>query len=309
MGAHQDIFFDQPRAVPEKYPQLDPVEYQIQSLREFVFGYYLRLAESRAFAHVEDRQRVPVPKLLDRLSWRPEGGFGPSMTLVKEDGFEFRQVFYKRMGTGEVGKFPADRQLNIVNMLSLGTEYEWLVLKTVILNSDVTLAPLGAAFPQLRLPVKMSSYLVLNRSYIEDSSYAEGPVRARFGVNYALVKDPAPSTIVYGPGHFDYAVQMNRFDVLANGRVQARLTLLGNQPKALLNVFGFDPVFGYVRAMNILTAGLASRVLSINRDQAVKFILFNHCSWVFNSVMQAFHGYHRVPDWLDPETRDKSLRE
>jgi hypothetical protein len=249
--------------------------------------------------------------MLNLLSWRAEGKgtFGPSISLMEADGFGFRQLYYRERESGEIGKFSQDEQQNLVDMREVGARYDWLVLNTVIWNADLTLAPLGRSSPQLRLPVPMGTYLVLDRSFIDDQPNLTGDVHARYGVNYALMKyDSSWSPVAYGPGHFDDAIQMNRFDVLKTGEVRARITLVGNQPKAMMSFLGFDPVFAYIRLMNLLTGGWASRKLSINREQTVRFILFNHCCWCFNALMKSYRPYHQVPDWLDKTSFPEWLR-
>jgi len=76
-----------------------------------------------------------------------------------------------------------------------------------------------------------------------------------------------------------------------------------------MNVLGFDPIFDYIRMMNLFTFGWAARALDISRERVSKFILFMHSSMIFDALIGTLRIFRQVPDWLDHKKLPERIKD
>ena len=323
MGVCEDLLFDQPHG--RSGDQLR------RELREFVLRYFLRISDfRRPEVFAEPAEQAPASGW-GELSWCP--GPGP-----RYGGFGYSQHYYKLRDSGAIGKFPASEQFAIVDLREMSRRYEWVVLKVRIFDFDLTFTLPGSTPAKLVLPLDEESYLVVSADFVADQTAPTEGIRGRYGFGYAFLKNPRDrGPIVYGPGRFDAAIKLIRFELLADGETQVRTAFVANRPTRLLDVsldpvdwsftladlmsFGwtsralapvrdalsrlplrlgsFDPLTTYITLANELSGGRAARELCISKDQLDKRLLVQHFEQHYQMLVGALMTWRQIPDWLD----------
>jgi hypothetical protein len=158
-------------------------------------------------------------------------------------------------------------------------------------------------------------------------------------LGYAFIKSPARELLAYGPGQFNAALELIQFQVLESGAANVRMLFLANRPEGIVNLslnpvrwgfrladlfslgmmsrwlgpeqamleslpfsqISFDPVYTYVAAMNLLSAGYAGRQLCISKTQLDKSFLLQHFMQHYKTIVGSLLTWRQIPDWLDRE--------
>ena len=316
MGNFQEMFYDQERG-PGGTAEMS--EWLRRQMREFVLRYFMRVSDFREpDPYVAGAKASPSPRT-NPFSWCPPED-------VRRRGFGFEQLYYKRARTGVIGKFPDAERFAIVDLRTVGREYEWIVVKVTIFNFDFVSRPFGPGTPALVVPLREESLLVISPQFIVDEAT---PGTARFGFGYAFMKDPAGGLTAYGPGQFDAAIELMEFCVAADCSVRVRMVFVANRPtqvtrvsldpmtwsaRALRILWGqsavpvapgttdrwtFDPVYSYVRLVNALSGGLAADRWCISRDQLDRDFLLQHFMQHYQAIIGSLATWRRVRDWCD----------
>jgi hypothetical protein len=334
MGSTQTMFYDAPR-VPTGV-RAEAAEWMREQMREFVLRYFMRVSDFRTPAPYIDEPKVrPLPGL-SRFSWCERDD-------IVEQGFGFTQVYYKTRG-GDVGKFTVDNQKAIVDLREIGTAYDWIVAKVRIFDFDARVRPFGDDGPELVFSLNEESYIVVAPAFVIDTTPSDGGT-ASYGLGYAFIRNPGRGLIAYGPGQFDAAVQLIRFDVAETGETHVDMLFLANRPTEVVNVvldpidwtfrlgdtlflglpsqlfapvkkalaalplrFGsFDPVYVYVALAQAVTFGLAGSRLCITREQVDKRFLLQHFDQHYAAILGTLLTWHEIPDWLDTSALPQSV--
>jgi hypothetical protein len=160
---------------------------------------------------------------------------------------------------------------------------------------------------------------------------------AEYGIGYAFIKSPKPEFLAFGPGEFAMAIELIEFRVGESGDIYVRTVFVVNRPEAIASLtldpvnwairlldfwsFGIsspvlhrlrialshlplrlgtvDPVYSYIRLMNLLTDGQAQEKLCISRDQLDKRFLLQHFVQHYETLAGALFTWRQIPDWLD----------
>lgn len=328
MGNFQEMLYDQPKSAPAGAEAAG--QWMRRQVREFVLRYFMRVSDFREPEGYVAGARTAPGGLLKPLSWCPD-------EEVALKGFGFRQLYYKRRDTGEVGQFPAAERSAIVDLRELGERYAWIVVQVRIFDFTVSIQPFGPGTPRLELPMDEASYLVLSRDLIRAEESPAPGVAGRYGVGYAFIKSPRQGLLGYGPGEFDAAIERIDFEVSESGRVRVPMLFVANRPQRILNLaldpvgwalqladlasmglasrlFGpvgdalrripgmsgrLDPVYTFIDLANLGTGGLAARELCISREQLEKDFLVKHYMQHYQTVAGSIATWRRVADWLD----------
>ncbi|HXI44048.1 MAG TPA: hypothetical protein VNH83_28955 [Bryobacteraceae bacterium] len=252
-------------------------------MREFVLRYFMRVTDFRrpdAYAGARRCMRQPVERV----------------------GFGYSQHFYKLSATGEIGEFPLEVKFEIIDLRELLWRYDWIVVRVDLFDFDLSFQPFGDGTPSLRLPLPESNYLVLSRQFISDDTEAHDGAIGRFGLGYALVKNPLPSRLLaYGPGEFDAGFQTIDFTVLPNGESHVRMIFVVNRPRKILNL-PVDPVFTFIDAMNLLTAGAAARLFCVSHRELEIGFMVQHFKQHYDMIVGALSTWSQFSDWLDEDS-------
>jgi hypothetical protein len=226
----------------------------------------------------------------------------------------------------------------VVDLRELGERYEWIVLKVRIFDFKLAFTLPGAAGAQLVLPLDEESYLAVSADFVADQTAPAPGVAGRYGFGYAFLKTPgARGPIAYGPGRFDAAFKLVRFDLLDNGESRVHTAFAANRPQRVLDVSldpvdwsfaladlmslgwtsralaplkeavdrrplrpgGFDPLTAYIALANGLSGGLAARQLCISKERLEKDFLVQHFDQHYQMLVGALSTWRQVPDWLD----------
>jgi hypothetical protein len=331
MGVVQEMLYDQPKQAP--------IEKVRNEFREFVVRYFMRVSDFRLPEAFTEPQRPPVPAGLRPFVWFPE----------REDrriGFGYSQYYYKLRDSGLIGKLPAKDRFAIVDLREIGEKYDWIVVKVRVFNFNLTFSPLGPGLPQLVIPLKEETYLVLSRDFILDEDNPGPGVLGRYGFGYAFIKDPtAKGPLAYGPGLFDAAFQLINFEVSNSGVTRVRMAFVVNRPERIVDlpidpirwgfdladlmslglasrVFGpvkealdrlplrvsdFDPVTTYISLANLLSGGLAAERLGISKEQLEKEMLVQHFTEHYQMIVGSLLTWRQIPDWLDAAALPKRV--
>ena len=331
LGNYQTQFYDQPKS-PTTDQAAAGVEIDRQ-LRQFVLRYFLRVSDFRE------------PQPFTRGETMPPGFLRPFSMCTGEDvrrqGFGYAQLFYKRRGSGEIGRFPESERNAIVDLREIGTTFEWIVVKVDIFDFSFSFQPFGPQGPFLTLPLAESSYLVLTREFILNDTRPHPGELGHYGFGYAFIKNPSPSLLGWGPGEFDAAFQTIDFHVYDDGRIRVSAVFVANRPTQIINLpldpfrlaagmintatggmaspftaplslfsqmaAGFqppsiDPVFAGIAAANLFTGGLASRKLCISREQLEKGLILKHFSQHYSTITGSLQTWRQIRNWLDEAT-------
>jgi hypothetical protein len=327
MGSVQRMFFDAPRVPSDVQRQAS--EWMRRQMREFALRYFMRVSDFRApSAYVDERTPRP-PAWLSRLSWCPAED-------VEARGFGFSQLYY-RTRAGDVGKFAEDERAAIVDVRDIGATYEWVVAKVRIFDFAFRARPLGSDGPEIVLGLNEESLIVLAPPFLIDAEPASGDPSARYGVGYAFIRNPGRGLVAYGPGQFDAAVQLIRFEIDPRGEAYVDMVFVANRPTEIVNLVldpidwafraadllllgapsqlfapvrsalaaiplrlgSFDPIYAYVTAANAITGGQAASRFCISRDQLDRQFLLQHFEQHYQAIVGALLTWRQIPDWSD----------
>ncbi len=325
-GNVQTMFYDEPKSPPPS--EGNAAEWINAQVRKFILRYFMRISDFRQPKQVPETHK-PTPPGMGFLSMCNDE--------AQQIGFGFSQLYYKRPN-GEYGCFSAQERETIVDLETIGEEYEWIVLKNPIFNFKFDVAPLGIHAPQLSMPLVVSNYLVMSKAFIVD----EGPTDdrlGRYGFGYAFVRDPMPTALGYGPGELEPAFELLTWEVDKTGEVTSRAVFVANEPEKMLNLsidpfawgfqltyaFGtpevqemlqpfrrfynslpmsklrFDPVFPALKMLNLLTFNQAEERLCISVDTVRKMFLFLHFKQHYDTILGSLQTWRQIPDWCIPE--------
>jgi hypothetical protein len=327
LGNFQTMFYDQPKS-PVANRQ-EAARYLDAQIRQFVLHYFMRVSDFRDPQPYTGGEPSPPP-FLRPLSWCTGRD-------VQRIGFGFSQLYYKRAGTGEIGKFPESRRYAIIDLREIGPRYEWIVLKVKIFDFNFVFRPFGGAAPSITVPLDEDSYLIVNRDFVLDQGPRGGDM-GRYGFGYAFIKNLTDGVLGWGPGRFDAAMQTIHFHVLNDGRIRVDMVFVANRPTSIVNVslnpfqwgrdmldavpggathalmaplrtaserlpaidgFRIDPVFGFIFLANLMTGGLAARELCISREQLEKRLILQHFMKHYQAVTGSIQTWRQIRNWLD----------
>lgn len=323
MGDVPLVFYDQPKA--DKDLERWTREVQVYALR-----YFMRIADFRQPEVVIDDETPGAGGLLRYLSWCPRG-------YVRRGGFGFEQLYFKRRGSGQIGKFSAEERFAIVDVRELQTRYEWVVGNVRIFNFDLSF-PLDPDLPRLSLPLPEAQYVIFHETFVRDELEPPGGFRGRFNFGYAMLKPLHDhSVLAYGPGQFDAGFQLFDFRVRHDGTIRVQMPFVVNRPAKILDVSlnpldwafraaeiatlgrssqlleplhfaadrlpfrpgGIDPVSISIDLVNLFTFGQAARRLCISKESLERFFLIFHFNQYYTMITGSLLTWRQIRDWLD----------
>ncbi|HEY7214964.1 MAG TPA: hypothetical protein VIC28_10065, partial [Thermoanaerobaculia bacterium] len=299
-------------------------------LREFVLQYFMRVSDFKRPEAYVPGERTSGQTALPLLSWCPDPG-------DPRAGFGYSQLYYKLAGSGVIGKFaPAERR-RIVDLREIGPVYEWIVVEVRIFDFNLSFQPLGPNYPFVELPLQEKTLVILSREFISEANDPEPGLLGKYGLGYALLRDPTTGLLAYGPGQFDAGCQLIDFKVFGDGQIRTCLTFVVNRPEQIFNLSlnpitwsidladfmslglasrffaplrqavhpsgrpqGFDPVFTFIAIANLLSGGRAARDLCISRGQLEKDMLVQHFQQHYTLITGSLMTWRSVANWLDP---------
>ena len=328
MGVRDELFYDRPKLMGAS--QTEGAEWMRDQIREFVLRYFLRISDYRLPQKIVATGTEDLPALLRPFSLKPK-------EEVERKGMGFTQVYYKRCGTGEIGKFPEADTSAVLDLREIGKIYDWVVLKLEVFDFCVTMKPFGPEFMRVTMPMKEESYLIVTPEFITCSDNPQPGVLGEYGFGYAFVKNPTRGPFAYGPGEFEAAFQTINFRVMESGETQVLMTFVSDQPEKIMNL-RFDPVnwsfafadmmsFGMTSRMfkpikhmldemplkadnvdptipalnfiNAVTAGQAGKKLDMRKERLYKGFLTQHSMQHYQTLLGSLRTWRQIPDWLD----------
>jgi hypothetical protein len=251
MGNYQEMFYDQPKSPRDG--RADAVGWMRDQMRRFVLRYFMRVSDFRLPEGYAEARAPSRNGALDLLSWCPKED-------VSRKGFGFQQLWYKRAGTGEIGRFPEEERFAIVDLGELGPVYEWIVVKVCIFDFDFSFRPFGSDRPKVVVPLQEDSLLVLTRDFVRDEVAPEPGVFGRFGIGYSFIKNPKPGFLAFGPGEFEAAIERIDFEIRDSGEVHVEMAFVANRPERIANL-SLDPLAPMdwgLRMMEAMSLGMAA---------------------------------------------------
>ncbi|HEX4276165.1 MAG TPA: hypothetical protein VHZ74_12460 [Bryobacteraceae bacterium] len=332
MGDMQEMFYDNtkiPRDAPPDHRQAS-VEWTRDQLQEYIMHYYSRTSSSDLPRYYEPGAPTP-PAYLNPFGLCPRNE-------TDKAGFGQKQLYYKLLDGGRVGKFPKDQELTIIDLREIGTKYEWMVGDARMFGFQFSFLPLGEQFPYGELPLRETQLAVISKDFIVNNTYpwdaaADDGIVGEFGYGLATLKIPYDTTIVgYGPGYFDQGFMTYTWRIMKTGSIKAHMEFCVNQPDIVLNPslnpiaygikvadavsFGMasdlldklpravrgalmDPVFGSIALANIATLGWAARDLNLSQAGVMKLFLYYHYLVIYTLVANSVSTWRQIPDWLD----------
>lgn len=302
-----------------------------REVEEFALRYFMRISSFRLpQAVVPADAPPPLPPPFDLLSWC-------TRSFVTRQGFGFQQLYYKLRGSGRIGRFSEAESYAIVDQRELATKYEWVVANVQVFDFQLSF-PLDPDLPRVSLPLSESQYIILSDAFVADQIEPEPGIRGRFQFGYAMLKPlHDDSVLAYGPGQFDAGFQLFTFTVGDDSVIRVRMPFVVNRPTRILDISldpldwglraadlltggraaplleplhaalgalpwrpgGFDPVFAGIDLANLLSLGLAGRLLCITKDQLEKFFLVFHFDQYYTMITGSLLTWRQIADWLD----------
>ncbi len=328
-GNVQEMFYDEPKTA--RGGRSNAAQWMARQVREFVLRYFLRVSDFRPPQRMPEKHS-PAPPGLGFLSQCPRDASDRA-------GFGFQQL-YRQTPTGDWERFRDSRRDAIVDLRRVGTDFSTLVLRNPIFDFQFELRPLGSQGPRFSLPLREFNYVALSPAFVVDEESPQPGVLGRYGLGYAFVKKPQPSTLGYGPGELEPAFELLVWTVHETGEVTVRATFAAERPRAALRLaldpfvwgfqladtFGpdglksalspwkrfyrslpgaglrFDPVFPSLRLLELLTLGQARERFCISIEQLEKEFLFLHFQQHYQTLLGSLQTWRQIPDWLDSES-------
>lgn len=328
LGNFQGQFYDQPKSdAPEPRRSAQAID---EELRPFVLRYFMRVADFRDPQAFPDEPSPEPPFFLKPFSMCTGRN-------IRRVGFGYQQLFYKRAGSGEIGRFPEDRRRAILDMREIGPRFEWVVLRVKIFDFNFQIQPFGSSGPTLTIPSDEHSFLVVSRPFVTHRAQPRPGVLAQYGFGYAFLKNPEPSVLAWGPGKFDAAFQTLDWEVFEDGRIRVGMVFVANRPAAIARIplnpallactatdmvlgegaraltapfcqmaaalpgsqLSFDPVYSFVTLANLATAGFAGRELCISRQQLEKQLIMTHFQKHYAAISGSLQTWRQIRNWDD----------
>ena len=248
MGIVQEMFYDR-----QKMAKGEAIR---DRMREFVLKYFMRVSHLHQPEPAAEAEAAPASRLERALSWLPQDS-------EHRVGFGCEQLYYKRRGTGEIGKFVGEERSAVVDLRDIGTVYDWILLKVDVFDFGVSFAPFGSEAPKLQMPLKDPTYLVIGPPFIKNEDNPEPDVLGHYGFGYAFVPyaPDGGGIMAYGPGHFAAAIQSVDFTITSDGEIRVRAAFVVSRPNKIAQV-DIDPIDWSFRLADMLTFGVASRVMA-----------------------------------------------
>lgn len=330
MGDMQEMFYDQIKFSASALPATknEVIEWTRGQLQEYILRYYSRTSSSALPKYVEPGAPTP-PSYLNPFGLCPRNG-------TEKEGFGQKQIYYKLLDSGRIGKFPHSQQRTIIDLREIGTKYEWIIGDARMFGFDFSFMPLGRNFPYAELPLRETQLAVISKDFIKNQDYpadSEDGIRGEYGYGLATLKIPTDKTLVgYGPGYFDFGFMTYTWRLLENGSIHAKMEFCVNQPDRVLNPafnpmsyavkvadalsFGMatdaldrlprgikaaltDPIFGSIAAANLATLGRAGKDLNLSQKGVMKLFLYYHFLVIYRLVANSLVTWRQIPDWLD----------
>lgn len=338
IGCFQQFFYDQPTLrLQEVLSRVKGVSSEVidranvqalknwcDNVREFVLGTFIK-ATSLVRPYPDDNgKRSPLASYLKRFNWCPEGE-------GTRTGMRHSQLYYKRLGTGCVGKFwPV--QYRGINLRDIGAKYAWIVIEDEVSGYDLEFR-LDNETPYVGVPVMEKQFGVISPELVLDEMPSEG-LMGRFGFGYALLEqsDTGNSDDLRPP--YDIGLQQTEFLLEENGEILVQNYLIAERPQRVsllkLNPAGqglsaldrmslgmfssalkpfaevvgklplvgqFDPILTYVDLANAVTGGFAGKELCIGNELLERRILYNHYLKQFEMVIGTRGIWRNCRDW------------
>jgi hypothetical protein len=330
MGDMQEMFYDNTKIPLDATPEARQasVEWTRDQLQEYIMRYYSRTSSSALPKYYEPGAPDP-PAYLNPFGLCPRNE-------TERAGFGQKQLYYKLLDSGRVGKFPKEQEITIIDLREIGTKYEWMVGDARMFGFQFSFLPLGDQFPYGELPLRETQLAVISKDFIVNKTYPwDSPdgIVGEFGYGLATLKIPYDTTIVgYGPGYFDQGFMTYTWRIMQTGAIKAHMEFCVNQPDIVLNPalnpityglkvadalsFGMasdlieklpralrgaltDPVFGSIALANIATLGWAARDLNLSQTGVMKLFLYYHYLVIYTLVANSIATWRQIPDWLD----------
>jgi hypothetical protein len=322
MGTVEEMLYDQP-----KHSDREKLR---DEFREFVLHYFLRVTDFREPEACVGHQPSNVPEWLRELSWCFDSG---SIST----GFGYSQHFYKERNTGVIGRFSDAQRFSVVDLRELISKYEWIVLKVRIFDFDLKFTPFGRTRPQIVVPLREESYIVLSSDFLVNETNPSPKIAGCYGFGYAFIKRSSKGILAYGPGLFDAAFKRITFRVLHSGQTRVHMVFVANRPTHILNLpfldwtvqladlaslgmvsrfltpsqeegkrpqtsgNSFDPLLASITLANLFSGGRAAQDLCISKEQLEKDMLVQHFRQHYQMLLGSLFTWRQIPDWRDTE--------
>lgn len=328
MGVVRDDFFDRPRVPPAQQSQA--ARWMAGQIEEFALHYWLRAGAS---ALPEPYPELGHATAAPYLSWLSLC-FPADQSF---SGAAYTQRLFKPLAGGPVGAFPPRERTAIVDLRELGRSYEWITLNVRSFDFNITVGGIGDDAPSFVLPLTTNVQSVMSADLIENRRDPEPGTLASFGPGFGFIRAENPGVLALAPERIRPGFRQQTLRVLETGEVRSRTLLIVPRPDRLMQVavldpdlylgaadfvtlgasrgltgplrqvldplplrkIGFDPVFGFVGWLNLMTGNRAATELCISREQIDKEILAKDARAAQQAVLAARQTWLQVPDWLD----------
>lgn len=340
MGNYQRMFYDRPK--PFAGSSEERGDWIRRQMREFVLRYFMRVSDFRGpevVASSEGAQPSPWlrPISLCRPRRDPTIGFGFSQLYFKTKTGEIG-----RFAPDERYRIVDLRQLKdryewiVVKVRIFDFAFSYQPFGEA--GPSLTLPLAEESYLAL-------SADLISDSTTPNQAAGTG-IQGRYGIGYAFIQNPEQGLLGYGPGEFEAALEIIDFLVDDDGRVSVGMIFVSNRPRRILNLsldptdwgtrmaelanggrrprwldpfdalarrspfrrLGFDPIYSGIDAANLLTGGLAQRLLCVSRRTLEEEFLIKHFEQHYETVATSLHTWRRIPDWLDTEALPESAR-
>ena len=328
MGEVADDFFDQPRVPPAK--QRQAARWMLGQIEEFALHYWLR---SQASALPEPYPELGHGTPAPWLSWLSlcfpaDQEFSGSRNL---------QRLFKLRDSGRIGEFPLAVRTAIVSLRQLETTFEWITLDTTSFNFNITVGGAHDESPSFVVPLTAKVHCVTSAELIVNRHRPGPGTLGDFGPGIGLISTASSGVLSIAPDMIRPGLRLQSLRVLETGEVRWRDVAIMPRPRqiaslsvlapdlflgavdamtlgtargltrtvkqALANLplpaFGFDPVLGSIRLLNLMTGNRAADELCISQEQVEKEILAKQAQAMRQGALGSRQIWLQVPDWLD----------
>ena len=222
-----------------------------------------------------------------------------------EGGFQYRPVMVLDPDSNVgVRRVEPDLDLQIADV---GTRYTWAAVRLDLLDYMRAVPVIGKHNRLLEPLNREAGYMVLHPDFFH-TPYPQ-PAGCVEEFCFAYTVSPwtvLPTIAAYGPGRFFSAFKQFRFFLLEDGRVAVEvLFLVAPRCHRVFNIFGFDPVFHTVAALNVLTLGLTKIVERAHAG--VDHYAMGHHARVHENVLNGMRRIWEETNWQPRRVRQPEL--
>ncbi|HKW99056.1 MAG TPA: hypothetical protein VJN43_15050 [Bryobacteraceae bacterium] len=220
-------------------------------------------------------------------------------------GFLYRPALVRDLGA------PAARAVEpdtLIGISEIGTRYEWAALRLDVLDYMKAFPPrIGRYDRWLRRFNNEAGYMIFHPAYFVSPTSPPAGVQELFCFGYAVAPwIITPTFVAFGAGRFYSAMKQYRFYMNEDGALKIEIAfIVAPRTQKIMNFGGWDPVYGTVGFIDLLTLRLTKIVLRAH--DAIDHYAMGHHVRVHQNMLDGLLGVLQGMGWEPGATSPESV--